>query len=113
MESPNLGPEWVIAGPDGEARHRTASHEPFGRCADRVAECTFVCAQRLCQGCYLRPITTHRGGVDFPVEIALNDETEHPKFFIRLQKRICSEFLIQQLGQVLISVNCKSREALE
>lgn len=25
MESPNLGPEWVIAGPDGEAR--TASHE--------------------------------------------------------------------------------------
>lgn len=27
MESPNLGPEWVIAGPDGEARHHTASHE--------------------------------------------------------------------------------------
>lgn len=27
MESRNIGPEWVIAGPDGEARHRTASHE--------------------------------------------------------------------------------------
>ena len=27
MESPNLGPEWVIAGPDDEARNRSKSHE--------------------------------------------------------------------------------------
>lgn len=27
MQSPNLGPEWVIAGPDDEARKRSKSHE--------------------------------------------------------------------------------------
>ena len=27
MESPNLGPEWVIAGPDDEAGNRSKSHE--------------------------------------------------------------------------------------
>ena len=54
-------------------------------------------AESSCQGHHLRPIATHRGRVAFPIEIAFNDETEHPQFLIRLQERICGEFLIQHV----------------
>src|SRR5450631_50856 len=50
-------------------------------------------SEGLCQGRYLRPITTHRRRIAFPVEITFNDETEHSKLFISLQERIPGEFL--------------------
>jgi hypothetical protein len=46
------------------------------------------------QGHYLCPIATHRGRIAFPIEIAFNYETKHPKFLVGLQERICGKFLV-------------------
>src|SRR4029453_11843920 len=52
-------------------------------------------AQLSSEGSHLTPIAPHCRCVYFSVEITLYNQAKHPQFFIRLQDRICGEFLLE------------------
>src|SRR5215207_8506483 len=61
------------------------------RCNSQLSQRTvlpFGIAQLPCEIRNLQPVVLHRCCIHFRIDVALDDETEHPEFFVTLQQWI-------------------------